>query len=232
MLKEVAENATKGKKALKNTLSDISHQIKTPLASMKIMLDNMETYPDMKIDTRQYYIKKMQREIQNINFLIQSLLKLSKLEADVVVFMKETVETKLLVADAIKNVDMLCDLKNIHIDVSGNSGSIKCDYHWQIEAITNVLKNCVEYSPENENVVIEMQNNSIYSSIIIRDFGRGMDLEDQKHIFERFYKCKNANSGSIGIGLALAKAIIEANEGKISVESDLNGTKFEIRYFK
>ena len=84
----------------------------------------------------------------------------------------------------------------------------------------------------NENVVIEMQDNSIYASIIIRDFGPGMDFEDQKRIFERFYKGKNANSGSIGIGLALAKAIIEANDGKISVESDSSGTKFEIRYFK
>lgn len=232
MLKEVAENAMDGKKSLKDALSDISHQIKTPLATMQIMLDNMEMYPEMETATRQYYIKKMKREIQNLNVLVQSLLKLSKLEADVVVFAKENVDMKSLVEAATKNVEILCDLKNISVNVTGISGTIECDYHWQVEAITNILKNCVEYSPENENVLIEMQDNPVFTSIIIRDFGQGMTEEEQKHIFERFYKGKDAVVGSVGIGLALAKAIVEANNGRITVESGDAGTVFEIRYFK
>ena len=232
MLKEVAENAMDGKRALKNTLSDISHQLKTPLASVQIMLDNMELYPEMKAETREYYIKKMKREIQSINFLVQSLLKLSKLEADVVVFSSEHVETKSLVDAAVKNVELLSELKDIRIEVTGVSGGLCCDYRWQAEAITNVLKNCVEYSPENEIVTIDMSDNAVYTAIRIRDHGPGMSAEEQKHIFDRFYKGKNASEGSIGIGLALAKAIVEANHGKIGVESSKNGTEFEIRYFK
>ena len=231
MLKEVAENALNGKRTLKDSLSDISHQLKTPLASILIMLENLEEHSEMDVATQQFYVRKMKRETQNINFLVQSLLKLSKLEADVVTFSKEKVKVNDLVDAAVQNVAMLCDLKNVEIKVTGDNTLINCDVPWQIEAITNVLKNCVEYSPENESVYIEIQENPIYTSISIRDFGTGMDKEEQKHIFERFYKGKNAANGSIGIGLALAKAIVEANDGKISVESNGNGTKFEIKYF-
>lgn len=232
MLKEVAENALDGKRALKDSLSDISHQLKTPLASILIMLENLEEHPEMEADTQQFYVRKMKREIQNIHFLVQSLLKLSKLEADVVTFSKEKVRVDDLVEAAVQNVAMLCDLKNVEIRVTGEAAIIYCDVSWQIEAITNVLKNCVEYSPENARVCIGIQDNPVYTAISIRDFGAGMDEEDQKHIFERFYKGKNSVKGSIGIGLSLAKAIIEANDGKINVESNGNGTKFEIKYLK
>lgn len=232
MLKEVAENAIGGKKALKEALSDISHQIKTPLTSLLIMLENMEEHPEMERDVQQFYIRSMKREIQNMNFLIQSLLKLSKLEADVVTFANEEIDVRQLVYAAIQNVSMLSDLKNVDIKVNETKGKIYCDFRWQVEAITNVLKNCIEYSSENGDVIIEIRNNPVYTSISIQDFGPGMSKEEQKHIFDRFYNGKNVSPGSIGIGLALAKTIIEANNGKISVESDKNGTKFVVKYLK
>ena len=232
MLKEVAENALAGKKALKDALSDISHQIKTPLTSLLIMLENMEEHPEMERDVQQFYIRSMKREIQNMNFLIQSLLKLSKLEADVVTFANEEIDVRQLVYAAIQNVSMLSDLKNVDIKVNETKGKIYCDFRWQVEAITNVLKNCIEYSSENGDVIIEIRNNPVYISISIQDFGPGMSKEEQKHIFDRFYNGKNVSPGSIGIGLALAKTIIEANNGKISVESDKNGTKFVVKYLK
>lgn len=232
MLKEVAENALVGKQALKDALSDISHQIKTPLTSLLIMLENMEEHPEMERDVQQFYIRSMKREIQNINFLIQSLLKLSKLEADVVTFANEEIDVRQLVYAAIQNVSILSDLKNVDIKVNETKGKIYCDFRWQVEAITNVLKNCIEYSSENGDVIIEIRNNPVYTSISIQDFGPGMSKEEQKHIFDRFYNGKNVSPESIGIGLALAKTIIEANNGKISVESDENRTKFVVKYLK
>ena len=231
MLKEVAENSLKAKTDLKDSLSDISHQLKTPLTSISVMLDNLLDNPDMKVETRQEFILAIKREIRNVNFLVQSLLKLSKLDVDAVVFLKEDVELKEIVDAAVQNVEALCDLKNVGIEVSGDGGRLTCDFRWQVEALTNIIKNAVEYSPENSKVFVKMQKNQAYVSVIIQDSGSGMDEEEQKHIFERFYKGKNASSDSVGIGLALAKAIVEADRGRISVKSGSNGTEFIVKYY-
>ncbi len=234
MLKEVAEHSTKAKNDLKEALSDISHQLKTPLTSISIILDNLTDDPEMPLEIRQDFLHDAKREIRNINFLVQSLLKLSKLDANSVVFQKDNVEVKKIVEAAVQNVAMLCDLKNVMIEIASDdsdSCELVCDFLWQVEAITNVLKNCVEHSPESQKVLIEFSSNKVYTSIAIRDFGEGMDEEDLKHIFERFYKGKNATKDSVGIGLALAKAIVEANRGTIAVESGDWGTKFTVKYF-
>ena len=234
MLNEVAENSVNDKKSLKNSLSDISHQLKTPLTSMSVMIDNIVDNPEMDSETRVDFIKDIKREIININFLVNSLLKLSKLDADSVHFIREQVSIKDIIDEAIKNVSVLCDLKNINILVSGNDNvKIFCDFKWQVEAITNIIKNCVEHSEVNSNLEIFYEENNIYSEIKIRDYGSGIDKQDLPHIFERFYKGKNSSSESVGIGLALAKSIIESNNGYISVESQVsNGSLFIIKYFK
>lgn len=234
MLKEVAEHSVKAKNDLKDSLSDISHQLKTPLTSISVILDNLMDDPEMPVDVRMDFIHDMKREVRNINFLVQSLLKLSKLDSNTVVFLEEEVKAQKIVEAAMQNVAMLCDLKNVTIKVDGNVTEecvMHCDFRWQVEALTNILKNCVEHSPDNSRILIGLDQNQVYTSISIRDFGKGIDEEDQKHIFERFYKGKNASQDSVGIGLALAKAIVEADRGHISVESGKNGTKFVIKYF-
>lgn len=125
-------------------------------------------------------------------------------------------------------------MKNIKINLNGNKESkVKCDFKWQIEAITNILKNCIEHSNTNSKISINYEENKIYSKIEIKDEGVGIDKEDLPHIFERFYKGKNSSSDSIGIGLALTKSIIEKNNGYISINSKLNeGSIFTIKYFK
>lgn len=125
-------------------------------------------------------------------------------------------------------------MKNIKINLNGNKEiKVKCDFKWQVEAITNILKNCIEHSNTNSKISINYEENKIYSKIEIKDEGVGIDKEDLPHIFERFYKGKNSSSDSIGIGLALAKSIIEKNNGYISVNSKLNeGSIFTIKYFK
>lgn len=234
MLKEVAQNSINDKANLKKSLSDISHQLKTPLSSISVMLDNIIDEPQMDNKIRNEFIRDIKRQIKNINFLVNSLLKLSKLEANSVHFINSDVNICEIVNESIKNVEVLCDLKNVSILVRGdNRIKINCDMKWQVEAITNILKNCVEYSPKNSRVEIYYEQNSVYTKIEIKDYGVGIDSKDLPHIFERFYKGKNSTSDSIGIGLALAKSIIESSNGYIFVESKPGaGSIFKVKYFK
>lgn len=234
MLKEVAENSQKDKTTLKDSLSDISHQIKTPITSILIMLDNILSDENMPEDIKKDFIKDIKREIVNIKFLVESILKLSKIDSNSIKFIKKEVFIKDIINEAVKNVSMLSELKNIEIIVLGDD-SIKtiCDLKWQVEAITNILKNCIEHSYENRKIYINYNQNNMYTELKIEDNGTGIDAKDLPHIFERFYKGKNSSSDSVGIGLALSKSIIESNNGYIQVDSKLNkGTTFIIKYLK
>jgi len=233
MLKENADNSLKDKINLKNSLQDISHQLKTPLTSISIMLDNVIDNPDMDIDTRQDFVKQIKREINNITFLVQSILKLSKFEANTITFNREEVSVKKIINETVKNVSNLSDLKNVKIEINDKcKNKIKCDYKWQVEALTNILKNAVEYSYEGNKVIIDCEDNNVYTQIKIKDFGKGMDDEDILNIFKRFYKGKEANKDSVGIGLSLSKTIIEHDKGVVIVESQKGqGTTFIIKYF-
>lgn len=233
-LKEVAENSQKDKTTLKDSLSDISHQIKTPITSILIMLDNILSDENMPEDIKKDFIKDIKREIINIKFLVESILKLSKIDSNSIKFIKKEVFIKDIINEAVKNVSMLSELKNIEIIVLGDD-SIKtiCDLKWQVEAITNILKNCIEHSYENRKIYINYNQNNMYTELKIEDNGTGIDAKDLPHIFERFYKGKNSSSDSVGIGLALSKSIIESNNGYIQVDSKLNkGTTFIIKYLK
>ncbi len=233
MLKEAAENSSKDKLNLKKSLEDISHQLKTPLTSILVMLDNIIEDSNMEEKIRNDFIVDIKRNVLNINFLVQSLLKLSKFDANTIHFVKQENDLKTIVEESIKNVSTLCDLRNINIKLNIKENSkIICDDKWQIEALTNIIKNAIEHSKNNSNIIINIENNNVYSMIEVIDFGEGIAKKDIKHIFERFYKCKNTKTDSIGIGLALAKTIIEEDKGTISVESNKLETKFIIKYYK
>ena len=233
MLKESAENSNKDKINLKKSLEDISHQLKTPLTSILVMLDNIIDDSDMDESIRNDFIRDIKRNVININFLVQALLKLSKFDANTVHFIKQENDLQNIVKESIKNVSTLCDLRNINIEMNIKENSkIICDSKWQIEAITNILKNAIDHSKDDSKVIINIDNNNVYSMIEIIDTGDGISKKDISHIFERFYKGENATSDSIGIGLALAKNIIEEDNGNISVKSTKTGTTFTIKYFK
>lgn len=233
MLKEAAENSSKDKLNLKKSLEDISHQLKTPLTSILVMLDNIIEDSNMEEKIRNDFIVDIKRNVLNINFLVQSLLKLSKFDANAIHFVKQENDLKTIVEESIKNVSTLCDLRNINIKLNIKENSkIICDDKWQIEALTNIIKNAIEHSKNNSNIIINIENNNVYSMIEVIDFGEGIAKKDIKHIFERFYRGKNTKTDSIGIGLALAKTIIEEDKGTISVESNKLETKFIIKYYK
>lgn len=262
MLKEQAEASLKDKKALQNSLEDISHQLKTPLTSISIMLDNIRENPNMDEHTRQKFIYEINRQIEWINWLVISLLKLSKLDSNTVTFVKREIDVKKLIKNVIQNLAIPLDIKQQKIIVNGKSIietidyneskilnnklespekeknttiDVKFigDYNWELEAITNIIKNCIEHTPENKNIYINFEENNFYTKITIKDEGVGIDKEDIKHIFERFYKGKNSSENSVGIGLALAKSIIEKDNGYILCFSKKEeGTTFEIKYMK
>ena len=234
MLRESADNSLKDKINLKNSLEDISHQLKTPLTSINILLDNMIDNPDMDEENRVNFVIQIKREITNMSFLVSSILKLAKFDANAISFVRKEVTIKELINKTIKNVSNLCDLKEISVEVNNKcKNKIMCDFNWQTEALTNILKNAVEYSYTGSKVLIECEDNNIYTEIKIIDFGKGMDKEDVKNIFKRFYKGKGSNKDSIGIGLSLSKTIIEEDNGKVIVDSvKEKGTTFSIKYFK
>ncbi len=232
-LKENALNNENDKLNLKTSLEDISHQLKTPLTSILIMLDNILENENMAKNQRKEFLKDIKREVLNINFLVQNLLKLAKFDVNTITFTKENIFLKDIIEKTIKKVAFLSDLKNINIVIKkDNEAKIIGDMNWEIEALTNVLKNCLEYSPMNSKIDIKYGENKVYSYIFITDYGQEIKKEDIKHIFERFYQGENKSNNNVGIGLELAKKIINKDAGTIDVISSKKETTFSIKYYK
>ncbi len=233
MLKEESESAKDEKKCLGKAVEDISHQLKTPLTSIRILLDNLaETEMDCK--TRKECIHDISKQIENMNFLTITLLKLARFDAGTVVMKKEPISLQKVFSKIKSDLDVLLELKCQKLMIEDTKDiEIIGDYSWQVEAFTNIVKNCSEHSKEGSHIDIKFHETPFYSKIQIIDYGEGIPKKDIKHIFERFYKSSNANKDSIGIGLSLAKTIIEENNGYITCKSEEGvGTTFEIKYAK
>lgn len=232
MLKNDAENSLKDKIIIKTYLEDISHQLKTPLTVISIALDNLIDNPNMDEKSRNEFISKIAKENSNINNLVQNLLKLSRFDVNVINFVNKNISIKDLLNKTVDKVSLVADLKNVDIKLNIlESFNLNIDPNWQIEAISNIVKNAIEHSNENDTVYINAEDNKIYSKIEIINNGVISDKELNK-IFDRFYTNKKGYSESVGIGLSLAKNIIEKNNGKIDVNSKDGKTIFTIKYYK
>lgn len=234
MLKEESEISRQDKEKIKMSVEDISHQLKTPLTSIMIMLDNLKDNPNMDEDTKQRFIFEISKQVDWINWLVISILKLSRLEADVVKFSNNKINVKKFIDEIIGNLEIPIEIKNQKISIEGDEdASFIGDYKWQQEAITNIIKNAIEHNKENGKITIKYEENVLFTKITIIDEGQGIAKEDLKHIFERFYKAQNSSDNSVGIGLSLAKNIIEKNNGMINCKSEIgNGTEFIVKYMK
>ena len=234
MLKEESEISRQDKEKIKMSVEDISHQLKTPLTSIMIMLDNLKDNPNMDEDTKQKFIFEISKQVDWINWLVISILKLSRLEANVVKFSDNKINVKKFIDEIIDNLEIPIEIKNQKIIIEGNKDvSFIGDYKWQQEAITNIIKNAIEHNKENGKIIIKYEENVLFTKITIIDEGQGIAKEDLKHIFERFYKAQNSSDNSVGIGLSLAKNIIEKNNGMINCKSEIgNGTEFIVKYMK
>ena len=233
MLKEDSESKRLQNEAILNSVANISHQLKTPLTSIQILLDNIIESTDMNENTRKKFTLEILRQVKGMNFLILALLKLSRLDAGVVEFENKEINLKNLVEDIVSDLDVVIDIKQINLIKNIKDVTITGDYNWNKEAILNIIKNAVEHTQEGKNVYIDIDENDVYSKITVTDEGNGIDEKDLKHVFEKFYKATDSDPNSFGIGLALSKSIIEKQNGYISVDSKIGeGTTFIIKYLK
>ncbi len=234
LLKESAELAKSQKRALADSVSDISHQLKTPLTSVTILLDNLLESSYMDEITRKKFLREISRQISNMNWLIAALLKLSRLDAGVVEFSKVRFDLDKLLEEVTGKLEIMAEWKQIVIKRDGEMGiRLTGDYYWTGEAVMNIVKNAIEHSPEESEILILTEENAVYTLITVKDYGTGLTGEEQKHIFERFYRSGGAKEDSVGIGLSLAKEIVEQQNGYLTVSSvQGEGTEFMIKFLK
>lgn len=232
ILSNQADQLKSEKEQLANAISDISHQLKTPLTSMMVMTDLLEK--DLSQEKRLEFTKNLSHQLERMEWLLTSLLKLSKIDAGTVEFKKDNIPLKELIAKAVKPLLIPMELKEQKLIIEGDrDGYMKGDLNWTAEAILNIVKNCAEHTPKGGTIKINYSDNPLYTEIIISDHGCGIAKEDIPYIFKRFYKGKNAHEESVGIGLAMAESIISRQGGNINVTSqEGEGTVFHIKFYK
>ena len=227
-LKEQSELLIKEKKYLEETLQDISHQIKTPLTSMYMINDILTNESNENI--KKEFLIKNKNQIERIEWLVTSLLKLSRLESGTIKLKKEKINLKELIDKAIEPINVLLELKNIKLTKNIEDVNLNVDINWTVEALLNIIKNACEHTLDKIEII--GSTNPLYTEIKIVDNGVGISKKDIKHIFERFYK-GNHNKESIGIGLNMSKKIINLQNGLIEVESKEGvGSTFIIKLYK
>lgn len=232
LLKEKENYSSHEKKHLASVLSDISHQLKTPLTSMYVINDILEN-DDIDYEKKKEMLSKNRAQLERIEWLVTSLLKLSRLDSGMVTLKQENVFVYELLEKAISPLRIPIELKEQNIIIEGdNNICISVDEKWTVEALVNIIKNAYEHTPVAGTITISYTENPIYTEIKIQDTGEGISSKDLPHIFERFYH-GNTNKESIGIGLNMAKSIIEKQNGYIKVESQKKvGTTFILQFYK
>lgn len=231
LLRSKNELLEKDKIYLADSLADISHQLKTPLTSLMVMVDLLKD--EKNIDKQKQFISIIEIQISKIKWLVENLLKLSKLDAGTIKFKKEKIDVLSVITKSLSPFLVQMEMKNISLETTINDFSFTGDLNWTSEAVENIIKNCIEHTDDNGKLNIETGVTNIYSYIKITDNGCGIKKKDLPHIFERFYQGENSSKESVGIGLALAKTIVENQGGSIEVTSEENvGTEFIIKFNK
>lgn len=232
-MQERTEQADRDKEYLEKMLSDISHQIKTPLTSVTVMTDLLKE-PALPEEKRLAFTSGIESQVARMNWLIKNLLTLSRLEANVLKLKREEIRAEKLLQQAAEPFLLLAELKGVELRVDADIDIIlACDIHWTGEAVSNIIKNCLEHTEEEGHIWISVSQSNLSTNIFIRDDGCGIDREDLPHIFERFYRGKNASAQSVGIGLALSRQIILQQNGVIEVHSEPGeGTEFRIKFYR
>ena len=233
-LLEQAELLKKDKQYLADTLSDISHQLKTPMTSMMVMTDLLSN-PELPGEKRVLFTRQLHSQLERLLWLVSSLLKLSRLDAGAIVMKREKVDVAALVERAAEQFAIPFEIKNITFTLETEREGIvyEGDPEWSAEAVSNLLKNAMEHTPEGGFIHASIKEQNVCTEISIADTGEGISPQDMPHIFERFYRGENASKDSVGIGLNMAKYIVELQNGRLEAESRPGeGTRFVIRFFR
>lgn len=233
-LREQAARALEQKRALSDAMADISHQLKTPLTSITVLMDNLSENDDMEKTTRQRFTAEITRQLAGMSWLITAMLKLSRLDAGVVRLERVRLRAEEFVGEVLQRLELVAEWRDISFSVKIPEGmTLYVDRKWTGEALMNIVKNAVEHSPTGDRVEISGEENEVYAQITVRDHGKGISEEERKKLFRRFYNGNSVREDSIGIGLALAKEIVEKQDGQITVDSrEGDGTVFFIRFLK
>ena len=231
MLRKASEDAKKDKLYLADSLADISHQLKTPLTSMMIITEVLSDEQDA--DKRAGFIKIIEEQLEKMKWLITTLLKLSKLDAGTAEMANSPISAQALIDKSLTPFKLQIDIRNIRVERNDDDFIFTGDENWSAEALENIIKNCLEHIEDSGVLKITAACTRVYDEIIIEDNGCGIAKEDLPHIFERFYHGKNSSSESVGIGLALSKAVFERQSADISVLSKVgSGSRFTVRFYK
>ncbi len=230
-LREQQQTMMEDKIYLADSLADVSHQLRTPLTAIHLLVTRLSE-PELPPEKRLHLMHNMKMLLSRIDWLITALLKISKLDAGTVQFRSENIPLAELLHKSAEPLLIPLELRGIHLHTH-TEGMFTGDTAWTSEAIGNILKNCMEHTPMEGHITVRAQENPLYTEICISDSGKGFAKEDLPHIFERFYKGKNSDDSSCGIGLALARMIITAQNGTIKAENaSEGGALFTIRFYK
>ena len=230
-LREQQQKLMKDKEYLADSLADISHQIRTPLTSINLLVERLSA-SGLTDECRHQLTNELYGLLGRIDWLITTLLKISKLDAGTVSFNKETVSLETLIKKSCSPLLIPIELRWQEIIIRAD-GDFYGDPAWTSEAVGNIVKNCMEHTPDGGRIEIDAAENALYSEIVIKDNGTGVSAEDLPHIFERFYKGKDSDGKSFGIGLALSRMIIAGQKGTVKAENRKNaGAVFTLRFYK
>lgn len=233
VLSEYNDSLKKEKHQLADSMADISHQLKTPMTSMMVMADLLQE-EDLPADKRREFVAHIRAQLERIQWLVSSLLKLSKLDAGTVVMRRAPVLVRELVNKAVAPLLIPMELKEQTLEVEGAPDAhFIGDDGWTAEALVNVVKNCMEHTPNGGHIRIAWQVNPLFTEITVSDSGEGIARQDLPHIFTRFYRGSNAGEDSVGIGLAMAQSILRSQGGDITAENHAGGgALFRLRLYK
>ena len=230
-LREQQQKLINDKKYLADSLADISHQIRTPLTSINLLVERLSA-SGLTDECRHQLTNELYGLLDRIDWLITTLLKISKLDAGTVSFNKETVSLETLIKKSCSPLLIPIELRRQELIIRAD-GNFYGDPAWTSEAVGNIVKNCMEHTPDGGRIEINAAENALYSEIVIKDNGTGVSAEDLPHIFERFYKGKDSDGKSFGIGLALSRMIIAGQKGTVKAENRKNaGAMFTLRFYK
>ena len=232
--REQAGRAAANRRALADSVADISHQLKTPLTSVTVLVDNLVDNEDMDDDTRRRFLTEISAQLSGVSWLVATLLKLSRLDAGVVELENKPLQMKELTEEVCSRLELTAEWRQVELyqEIPEDIG-ISGDAQWLMEAILNVVKNAVEHSEIGGRVELKAEQNDVYTLLTVHNRGEVISQEEQKHLFERFYRGQSAGKDSVGIGLALAREILKQQNGYITVESGKEqGTIFSLKFLK
>ncbi len=230
-LLESAEQSQKDKAQLADSLANISHQLRTPLTAMNLTAV-MLSAPDLPEARRRELTSELKALLTRTDDLVEALLKLSKLDAGTVTMARDVVSVRDVIARAAQPLAVPMDLRDQRLVISCDQEAFTGDAVWTAEALGNLLKNCMEHTPDRGRIFVTAEETALYTAITVEDTGPGFRAEDLPHLFERFYKGADASEASCGIGLALARTIVTAQNGTIQASNGEHGAKFQVRFYK